>query len=142
MASDIRSTPDVSRVFDVLVVGGGNAALCAAMTAREAGATVLLLESSPRECRAATAATRATCATCTTAATALDGPLLEEEFMKDLLLVTKGQTNEELARHTIRESRNVGLWMERHGCRFQPAMRGTLHLAAPTPFSSGAARRS
>ncbi|MCP4629815.1 MAG: FAD-binding protein, partial [bacterium] len=27
---------------DVLVVGGGNAALCAAMTAREAGADVLL----------------------------------------------------------------------------------------------------
>ena len=36
---------------DVLVVGGGNAALCAAMTAREAGANVLLLESAPKEFR-------------------------------------------------------------------------------------------
>ena len=36
-------------MVDVLVIGGGNAALCAALMAREAGASVLLLESSPKE---------------------------------------------------------------------------------------------
>lgn len=36
-------------MVDVLVIGGGNAALCAALMAREAGASVLLLESAPRE---------------------------------------------------------------------------------------------
>jgi len=36
---------------DVLVIGGGNAALCAALGAREAGASVLLLESAPLEWR-------------------------------------------------------------------------------------------
>jgi NADPH-dependent 2,4-dienoyl-CoA reductase/sulfur reductase-like enzyme len=36
---------------DVLVIGGGNAALCAALVARQAGASVLLLESSPRDWR-------------------------------------------------------------------------------------------
>ena len=36
---------------DVLVIGGGNAALCAALMAREAGASVLLLESAPRDWR-------------------------------------------------------------------------------------------
>ena len=36
---------------DVLVIGGGNAALCAALMAREAGASVLLLEAAPREWR-------------------------------------------------------------------------------------------
>ena len=33
--------PDSKRPYDVLVVGGGNAALCAAITARRAGAKVL-----------------------------------------------------------------------------------------------------
>ena len=37
--------------LDVLVVGGGNAALCAAITARRAGASVMLLEASPKEFR-------------------------------------------------------------------------------------------
>jgi tricarballylate dehydrogenase len=41
--------PEVS--IDVLVIGGGNAALCAALMACEAGASVLLLESAPREWR-------------------------------------------------------------------------------------------
>src|SRR5690349_9634467 len=35
--------------YDVIVVGGGNAALCAALSARENGARVLLLERSPEE---------------------------------------------------------------------------------------------
>ena len=30
---------DLTRVWDVMVVGGGNAALCAAITARKAGAS-------------------------------------------------------------------------------------------------------
>ena len=39
------------RKYDVIVVGGGNAALCAALSARENGASVLLLERSPAEVR-------------------------------------------------------------------------------------------
>ncbi len=108
------------------------------MTAREAGATVLLLESSPREFRGGNSRhTRNLRYLHEAANTHLTGPYLEDEFWKDLLLVTRGQTNEELAQHTIRESNNLGLWMEQHGARFQPAMRGTLHLARTNAFFLG-----
>ena len=39
------------RAFDVVVVGGGNAALCAALAATEKGARVTLLERAPEEKR-------------------------------------------------------------------------------------------
>ena len=40
-----------TKEYDVLVIGGGNAALCAAITAREQGASVLLLECAPKHSR-------------------------------------------------------------------------------------------
>ncbi len=129
---------DQFQLFDVLVVGGGNAALCAAMTAREAGATVLLLESAPKEFRGGNSRhTRNLRYLHERGNEYLTGPYLEDEFWEDLLLVTGGQTNEQLARFTIRESSNIGAWMEAHGCMFQPAMRGTLHLARTNAFFLG-----
>mgnify|MGYP006218473211 CR=1 FL=1 len=37
--------------WDVLVIGAGNAGLCAAITAAEAGCSVLVLEAAPRDMR-------------------------------------------------------------------------------------------
>lgn len=123
---------------DVLVVGGGNAALCAAMTAREAGVKVVLLEKSPRAFRGGNSRhTRNLRYLHRQGNDFLTGPYPEEEFWEDLMRVTQGQTNESLARYLIRESDNIGAWMERHGCRFQPAMRGTLHLARTNAFFLG-----
>jgi tricarballylate dehydrogenase len=123
---------------DVLVVGGGNAALCAAMTAREAGATVLLLESAPQVFRGGNSRhTRNLRYVHEHANDHLTGPYTEEEFWDDLIQVTGGQTNEQLARFTIRESSDLGRWMVLHGCRFQPAMRGTLHLSRTNAFFLG-----
>ena len=123
---------------DVLVIGGGNAALCAALMAAEAGASVLILESAPREWRGGNSAhTR-------NLRCMHDGPqdvlvdtYSEEEFWQDLLKVTDGQTDEELARLTIRASSNCRGWMRKHGVRFQPPLSGALHVARTNAFFMG-----
>jgi tricarballylate dehydrogenase len=115
---------------DVLVVGGGNAALCAAMTARETGVKVLLLESAPKHFRGGNSRhTRNIRYLHERGNDCLSGPYLGDEFWDDLLQVTGGQTNAQLARLTIHESADLGEWMNMHGCHFQPPLRGTLHLA-------------
>ncbi len=132
---------DVSQMFDVLIIGGGNAALCAAMTAREEGVSVLLLEVSPEIYRGGNSRhTRNLRYMHPEGSEFLTGPYLEEEFFEDLMRVTGGETNEQLARFMIRESNNVGTWMQEHGCMFQPAMRGTLHLSRTNAFFLGGGR--
>ena len=138
MASTGPSAVDLAQIYDVLVIGGGNAALCAAMTARESGATVLLLEIAPKEFRGGNSRhTRNLRYMHESANEHLTGPYLEDEFWEDLCRVTEGQTNEKLARLTIRKSNNVGVWMATQGCMFQPAMRGTLHLSRTNGFFLG-----
>lgn len=123
---------------DVLVIGGGNAALCAALKAREAGASVLILESAPREWRGGNSQhTR-------NLRCMHDGPqdvlvdsYPEEEYWQDLLKVTGGITNEKLARLAIRASSTCRGWMRKYGVRFQPPLSGALHVARTNAFFLG-----
>lgn len=128
----------IEQTHDVLVVGGGNAALCAAMSAQEQGAQVLLLEGAPQAFRGGNSRhTRNLRYMHRQGNAHLTGAYPEEEFWEDLMRVTQGQTNEALARLTIRESEDIGLWMEAHGCKFQPAMQGTLSLSRTNGFFMG-----
>jgi tricarballylate dehydrogenase len=123
---------------DVLVIGGGNAALCAALMAREAGASVMLLEAAPREWRGGNSMhTRNLRCMHDTPQDVLTGAYTEEEFWQDLLKVTGGKTHEALARMVIRESTTVRPWMRSHGVRFQPSLSGTLHLSRTNAFFMG-----
>ena len=61
----------------------------------------------------------------------------ESDYWKDLLEVTGGHTDEQLARLTIRESATCREWMMRHGVRFQPSLGGTLHLSRTNAFFLG-----
>ena len=125
-------------MVEVLVIGGGNAALCAALMAREAGASVLLLESAPREWRGGNSQhTRNLRCMHDAPQDVLVDAYPEEEFWQDLLKVTGGNTDEQLARLTIRASSTCRPWMRKHGVRFQPSLAGTLHLSRTNAFFMG-----
>jgi tricarballylate dehydrogenase len=125
-------------MLDVLVIGGGNAALCAALMAREAGASVLLLEAAPREWRGGNSQhTRNLRCMHDAPQDVLVDAYPEEEYWQDLLKVTGGLTNEHLARLVIRESSTCRDWMRRHGVNFQPPLSGALHVARTNAFFMG-----
>jgi tricarballylate dehydrogenase len=123
---------------DVLVIGGGNAALCAALMAAEAGVRVTLLEAAPRPWRGGNSAhTRNLRCMHDAPQDVLVDAYPEEEYWQDLLKVTGGQTNEHLARLTIRASSTCRDWMRQHGVHFQPPLSGALHVARTNAFFMG-----
>ena len=130
--------PDLSKPYDVLVAGGGNAALCAAITARQNGASVLLIESAPRAFRGGNSRhTRNLRAMHTGPTGVLTEAYLEDEYWDDLKRVTGGNTDEALARMTIRASAGVFGWMKESGVQFQPSLTGTLNLSRTNAFFLG-----
>ena len=136
-----RRMVDLSRKFDVLVIGGGNAALCAAISARRAGASVLVLEGAPKFYRGGnTRHTRNMRCAHDAATDILTGPYPEAEFWEDLQRVTGGQTDEELARFMIAESKDILGWVVEQGVRWQPSLGGTLSLGRTNSFFLGGGR--
>jgi len=124
--------------WDIIVVGGGNAGLCAAIEAASAGASVLMIESAPKVYRGGNSRhTR-------NFRCMHHGPLAqltdtydEHEYYDDLLRVTKGNTDEALAKLAIEQSESCLPWMQQQGIRFQPSLSGTLSLSRTNAFFLG-----
>lgn len=127
--------------FDVLVIGGGNAGLSAAIVAAEAGCRVCILEAAPPFYRGGNSRhTRNLRAMHDAPTPVLTEAYDEEEYFQDLLRVTKGKTTEKLARLAIRCSQDSVPWLEARGVRFQQALSGTLHLGRTNAFFLGGGR--
>ncbi len=128
---------DGERAADVVVVGAGNAAFCAAIAARERGASVLMLERAPRA--EAGGNTTFTAGAIRFAYRGLDdlkelmpdlteqeiattdfGTYTEEDFFDDMARLTDYRTDPDMCELLVRGSRETILWMQSKGIRFLP----------------------
>ncbi len=124
--------------YDVIVIGGGNAGLNAAITVADAGAKVLLLEVAPKNQRGGNSrhVRNFRCSH--------DAPLgvlpesyNHDQFRQDIIQVTEGNTDLNLLDLLVTSSSDCYLWLEKLGVRFQKALSGTLQLNKSNAFYLG-----
>ncbi len=127
----------MSEAWDVIVVGGGNTAMCAALSAREQGARVLVLEKAPEAWRGGNGfftaggfrfafksfdELRALVGDMSdeeAAAMEVD-PYTEDNFYDDLMRVTEDCADPDMALLVVRESQATVRWMKERGIRWIP----------------------
>jgi tricarballylate dehydrogenase len=127
--------------YDILVIGGGNAALSAALTARDNGARVLIIERAPKFYRGGNSRhTRDFRIMHEQKNAYTTGAYSEDEFFEDLKRVAQGEIDEQLARYIIRKSSELPDWLESQGVRWQEPLAGTLHLSRTNMFMLGGGR--
>lgn len=127
----------MSNNYDVVVVGGGNAAFCAALSAREAGASVLVLEAAPEDeaggnSRFTAGAMRVVYngvedlerlmpdLTDEEKATTDFGTYTADQYFDDMARVTQYRADPDLIEALVRGSFDTLLWMQSKGVRFVP----------------------
>lgn len=122
---------------DVVVIGAGNAAMCAALAAREEGASVLVLERAPEDERGGN--TRFTAGAIRCVYDGIDdlkalmpdltneeiantdfGTYTAEKFHDDMGRVTEYRANPDLVELLVDRSRPTLRWMREKGVRFAP----------------------
>src|SRR5438477_3720959 len=125
--------------FDVLVVGAGNAALCAAISAHESGDRVMMLEAAPLEERGGNShftggAFRFAYRGVEDLTTVLPslakedlsnvdfGTYTEDQFFDDMFEVTQYRTDAELCDYLVCNSLKTAAWVQQQGVRMHPGL--------------------
>ncbi len=124
--------------YDVIVVGGGNAALVSAISAAESGATVLVLEKAPRDLRGGNSKfTRNFRFAHPIDWGRTSGEYKEEEFLSDIISVTHGKADKELTEDMVKHSIEAVKWADSHGIKWRKALNATLQLSRTNQFFLG-----
>ena len=124
-------------MFDVIVVGGGNAALCAALSAAELAKKILILERAPEEESGGNS--RFTAGLMRVAYAGVEdlkkvielspqeiertdfGTYTEEQFLDDMARVTEYRCDPDLTEILVKQSLPAVTWMRSKGVRFTAA---------------------
>ncbi|WP_233238653.1 FAD-dependent tricarballylate dehydrogenase TcuA [Bordetella sp. LUAb4] len=123
--------------FDVAVIGGGNAALCAALSAHEAGARVVVIERAPKENRGGSSAFTGGAFRIAYGGNddlktlmpdlsqdELDGSdfgsYTEEQFFDEAVAMSGYRADADVLDTVVGKSFDTMMWMRGHGVRFMP----------------------
>lgn len=123
--------------YDVIVVGGGNAGLCAAISASEHAGNVLLVESAPKYDRGGNSKYTRDIRYAHEPDRYTSGEYSNDEFTQDVLRVTHNNTDAHLLDLVVSESRNIPDWLETNNVKIHAALKGTLHLGRTNLFMLG-----
>lgn len=127
----------LSHRAEVVVVGAGNAGLCAAIKAAEQGKKVLLLESSPEFYRGGNTKYTRDIRYMHGSDSYTSGEYPFEEFYGDVSGVSDNNLNSEMASFVIENSQDIPDWMSSHGIIFKKEIKGTLNLNRTNAFFIG-----
>lgn len=123
--------------YDVVVVGGGNAALCAAISAQESGAKVLILERAPKDHRGGNSAYTGGAFRIAYNGTedllklmpdlhpdemnnSDFGTYTEDQFYDESISMSGYRADADVLHNVVHQSLPTMLWMTQHGVRFIP----------------------
>jgi tricarballylate dehydrogenase len=128
----------MSKDYDVVVVGAGNAAFCAALAAQEKGARVLVLERAPED--EAGGNSRFTAGLMRVVYNGVDdlkraipdlsdeevarsdfGTYTQDQFLDDMARVTEYRCDPDLTELLVKRSMDTVAWMQKKGVRFTAA---------------------
>ncbi|WP_428846161.1 FAD-dependent tricarballylate dehydrogenase TcuA [Metallosphaera javensis (ex Hofmann et al. 2022)] len=124
--------------YDIIVIGGGNAALVSAITSAENGKKVLLLERAPKEFRGGNSKfTRSIRYVHEEPDEFTTREYTEDQFIRDIINITNGQTNLEISKYIVKRSEDLPKWMENHKVKLKKAVKGAFHYSGTNAFIMG-----
>lgn len=124
-------------IFDVAVIGGGNAALCAALSAQESGARVIVIERAPKDNRGGSSAftggafriaykgnddlkTLIPDLSEDELANSDFGSYTEDQFYNEAVAMSGYRADADVLDTVVTQSFPTMMWMRSHGVRFMP----------------------
>jgi tricarballylate dehydrogenase len=134
---DSAPPPWTDAEWDLVVIGGGNAAVVAAMAANDLGARVLIVERAARWLRGGNTRHTRNIRCVHVKDEFNTGDYTYDELWDDLCRVGEGPNDERLASFTVSDSESMLPWMHAHGARWQKPLHGTLHLGRTNRFFFG-----
>jgi tricarballylate dehydrogenase len=121
----------------LIVIGGGNAALCAAMEAAKRNSDVTLVEYSPKSQRGGNSKYTRDIRYTHDEDDFTSGVYEPSELEQDLLGVSGEFLNYDVAKMVIERSNGITKWMHGNGIIFKKEIRGTLNLSRTNAFFMG-----